>query len=322
MLARVLRAVDDRGPAREALLAALHAHEGQARIVGITGNPGAGKSTLVDALIEAHRAAGRTVAVVAVDPTSPFTGGAILGDRIRMQRHFLDDGVFIRSLATRGHLGGLTRSCADIVRVLDAAGFDEILVETVGVGQDEIEIAQWAESTVVVMAPGLGDDVQAIKAGILEVADVFVVNKADRDGADATVTDLEQMIALGRVTKGIKPGARGHRDLARLNDHDDAADDYRPPVLKTIASAGEGVSELIDALGAHAQWLHETAPGEARRVARRTAALAGLVRQAAADRVAQALDAKLETRLEDAVRQGLEPTAFVRDLVDEALGSR
>ena len=179
-------------------------------MLGVTGNPGSGKSTLCDRLIAAYRQRGHRVGVVAVDPSSPYSGGAILGDRIRMSRHAGDEGVFIRSLATRGHLGGLTRSARDVVRVLDAAAYDVIIVETVGVGQDELEITHTAHSTLVVMAPGLGDDVQAIKAGILECADVFVVNKADRDGADATVRDLELMVSLGNESARDASRSRGH----------------------------------------------------------------------------------------------------------------
>ncbi|HTN83279.1 MAG TPA: methylmalonyl Co-A mutase-associated GTPase MeaB, partial [Sorangium sp.] len=192
--ARACRLVDDRVGDHAAILKDLFPHTGRAWVLGVTGNPGAGKSTLTDRLIGVFRKQGRRVAVVAVDPTSPFTGGAILGDRIRMQAHFGDPDVFIRSLATRGALGGLSRSAADIARVLDAWGADVVLVETVGVGQDELEITRMAHTTLVVAAPGMGDEVQAIKAGILECADVFAVNKADRDGADAAVRDLELMI--------------------------------------------------------------------------------------------------------------------------------
>jgi LAO/AO transport system kinase len=195
-----MRDLDDGMPSARQALRELFAHTGHAYVVGLTGSPGAGKSSLTDRLVAYHRAAGRTVGVVAVDPTSPFTGGAILGDRIRMQDHALDPGVFIRSMATRGNLGGLSRATSDVVSVLDAMGKDVVLVETVGVGQDEIEVAELAHSVVVVAVPGMGDDVQAIKAGVLEIADVFAVNKADREGADRTVRDLQQMLELRRST--------------------------------------------------------------------------------------------------------------------------
>src|SRR6478672_6456706 len=194
--ARLMRDLDDRRPEALEQLKALFPHTGKAYVVGVTGNPGAGKSTVVDAMIAHYRAAGQKVGVVAVHPTSPFSGGAILGDRIRMQRHALDPGVFIRSLATRGHLGGLSRSTFDVAHVLDAMGYERILIETVGVGQDEVEVMKAAHTTVVVTVPGLGDDIQAIKAGLLEVADVLVVNKADREGADRTERDLLHMLDL------------------------------------------------------------------------------------------------------------------------------
>src|SRR3989440_1484116 len=218
-----MRLIDDNQPAAEAELRALFPRTGRAQIVGITGNPGAGKSTLVDRLIAHLRAAGKTVGVLAVDPTSPFTGGAILGDRIRMQDHALDTGVFIRSLATRGQLGGLSRVTSDCARVLDAMGKDVILIETVGVGQDEVEICRLAHTTVVVVVPGLGDDIQAIKAGILEVADVFAVNKADREGADRTVRDLRSMLELSQSRGG--PAGK---------------DDSEVQIVKCVASRDEG----------------------------------------------------------------------------------
>lgn len=192
-LARTISQVENEGPEAHALLAALYPHTGRSHVIGVTGAPGTGKSTLVNALAKAYRAAGRTVGVIAVDPTSPFSGGALLGDRVRMRDLAGDPGVFIRSMATRGSLGGLARATADVISVLDAAGFDRILVETVGVGQAEIDIASAAHTTIVVEAPGLGDEVQAIKAGILEIADLFAVNKADRDGADHTVMALQMM---------------------------------------------------------------------------------------------------------------------------------
>src|SRR5215471_12715447 len=218
-IARALRNVDDRVPGYLELLKQLFPKTGKAWVVGITGNPGAGKSTLTDRLIEALRKSKKRVGVLCVDPSSPYTGGAILGDRIRMTRHANDPDVFIRSVATRGHLGGLSRSARDMVRVLDAAGSEVILVETVGVGQDELEITQTAHSTLVVMAPGMGDEVQALKAGILETADVFAVNKADREGADATVRDLELMIALGNEAIRALSKTRGHATHGAAEGH-------------------------------------------------------------------------------------------------------
>lgn len=198
---RLMRHVDDGEPSAVADLQALFPHTGGAYVVGVTGSPGAGKSTLTDRLVAGLRAQGKTVGVLCVDPTSPFTGGAILGDRIRMQQHATDDGVFIRSLATRGALGGLSRATGDCIRILDAMGRNVVVVETVGVGQDEIDVAQMAHTTLVVTVPGMGDDIQAIKAGILEVADVFVVNKADLDGADRTVRELRQMLELRHAVR-------------------------------------------------------------------------------------------------------------------------
>jgi LAO/AO transport system kinase len=236
--ARLMRLIDDAQPKAEAELRALFPHTGRAQIVGITGNPGAGKSTLVDRLIAHLRQQGKTVGVLAVDPTSPFTGGAILGDRIRMQDHALDQGVFIRSLATRGQLGGLSRATSDCVRVLDAMGKDVILIETVGVGQDEVEVCRLAHTTVVVVVPGLGDDIQAIKAGILEVADLFAVNKSDREGSDRTVRDLRHMLELN------------HALLAA-----DATPGWEIPIVKTIAANDEGTAALWDAIAAHHAFL-------------------------------------------------------------------
>jgi LAO/AO transport system kinase len=209
-------------------LKALYPHTGKAYVVGVTGPPGSGKSTLVDGITEELRRLDKAVGIVAVDPTSPFTGGAILADRIRMQRHSLDPGVFIRSMATRGHLGGLARATNDVVDILDAAGKDYVIIETVGVGQDEVEVVKAAHSSLVVAVPGLGDDIQAIKAGIMEIGDLFVVNKADRDGADKTVTEIEMMLHLGKPTEG-----------------------WQPKVLKTVAVKGEGIAELTQAILEH-----------------------------------------------------------------------
>src|SRR5512139_3418145 len=233
-VARLIRDIDDRVPEVRETLKALYGHTGHAYVVGITGAPGVGKSTLVDQMLAHLRKAQKTVGVLAVDPTSPFSGGAILGDRIRMQRHALDEGVFIRSLATRGHFGGLTSSARAVITVLDAMGKDYILVETVGVGQDEVEIAATAYTTIVVTVPGMGDDIQAIKAGILEVADILVVNKADREGANRTYQELMQMLELRTYTKE-RP--------------------WRPPVLMTTAKDSEGISELMAAVRQHEEFL-------------------------------------------------------------------
>jgi LAO/AO transport system kinase len=264
--ARLMRDLDDRMPGAEEVLKRLYPHTGRARVLGITGNPGAGKSTVVDALIALYRREGRRVGVVAVDLTSPFSGGAILGDRIRMQRHATDPGVFIRSLATRGHLGGLSRSTADVVAVLDAMGFDVVLVETVGVGQDEVEIVSQADTTVVVTVPGLGDEIQAIKAGILEIADVLVVNKADREGTDRTVRDLTYMLELRHSTGG---------------------DPIDVEIVRTVATSGQGIDELAHAVERHRAGLERDPASRRRR--RAEAALAEVLD----DRIRRAVAAAL-----------------------------
>ena len=234
--ARLMRDLDDGVEQGVSVLKLLYPHTGRARILGITGSPGVGKSTLTDVLVARFREAGLTVGVVAVDPTSPFTGGAILGDRIRMQRHATDGGVFIRSLATRGHFGGLTVSTRSVVAVMDAMGKDVVLVETVGVGQDEVDIVSMADTTLIVTVPGLGDDIQALKAGILETGDIFVVNKMDREGAQRTAAQLRTMLSMERE------GARG--------------EGWSPPVLLTCAPEGRGLDELMEALDRHTDLLN------------------------------------------------------------------
>jgi len=296
--ARLMRDLDDRRPEAMETLKQLFPHTGKAYLVGITGNPGAGKSTVVDALIAHYRAAGEKVGVVCVDPTSPFSGGAILGDRIRMQRHALDPGVFIRSLATRGHLGGLSRSTFDVAHVLDAMGYQRILIETVGVGQDEVDVMKAAHTTVVVTVPGLGDDIQAIKSGLLEVADVLVVNKADREGADRAERDLMHML-----------------DLRATGERKDVE------IVRTIATRGtaegSGIKELAAAVEAHRQraWTGEGAVTRAR--ARATAHLSELVRALLADRAAKAMAARggLTEIAQDVVDRTTDPWTIAEQLV-------
>jgi LAO/AO transport system kinase len=228
--------VEDASPLLREAMAALLPFGGNAEVIGLTGAPGVGKSTTTSALVSTYRALGKRVGVLAVDPSSPFSGGALLGDRVRMQDHALDPDVYIRSMASRGHHGGLSWSTPQALRVLDAAGCDIVLVETVGVGQSEVEVAGLADTTVVLLAPGMGDAIQAAKAGILEVGDIFVVNKADRDGADAAVRELRHMLTLGERRQ---PG------------------DWRPPIVKSVASRGEGIDEVLDALQKHRRWLEE-----------------------------------------------------------------
>jgi LAO/AO transport system kinase len=331
-VARAMRYIDDRDPRFVALLKKLYPHTGGAYVLGITGTPGAGKSTLVDRLIEAYRREGKTVGVIAVDPTSPYTGGALLGDRIRMQRHFGDEGVFIRSLATRGHMGGLSRSTGDISRVLDAAGYDVVICETVGVGQDELEVARLAHTTVVVMAPGLGDEIQAIKAGILEVADVFAVNKADREGVEATVRDLEQMIALGDELSGKgrhalaghghSAAAAGRREAKRAAREREGqqGEAWTPPVLKTVASRGEGIDALSEAAAAHGRYLFETEAGARLRAQRLGQEFVGIFQQALLAQVQHRFADALERAEARVGARETDPYSEAERLVAAALG--
>jgi LAO/AO transport system kinase len=233
-LARAISVIEDNSPEAMALLKALFPFSGKARVVGLTGAPGAGKSTLVDQLARDYRKQERTVGIIAVDPTSPYTGGAILGDRIRMQAHHADPGIFIRSMATRGNLGGLARATSDAATALDASGKDMVLIETVGVGQDEIDIVRLADVTIVILVPGMGDDVQTIKAGIMEIADIFVINKSDREGADRVEREIRSM-----------------QSLAMRGDH------WTPPIVKTVATEGKGISDLSGAIANYEQFLRK-----------------------------------------------------------------
>jgi LAO/AO transport system kinase len=261
---RAISRVEDGGAAQRELVRRVYPHTGRARVVGITGPPGAGKSTLVDRFARHCRKRGDTVGILAVDPTSPYTGGAILGDRIRMQSLYTDPGVFIRSMATRGAMGGVARATRDAVDLLDAAGFDWVLVETVGVGQDEVDVVRTVDTVVMVTVPGLGDDIQAIKAGILEIADLFVINKADREGVDRTARDLEMMLSLG------EHGA------------------WLPPVLKTVAARDEGIDRLLEEVERHREHLVASGEMERRRVSHLRLRVETILKErvvAAADRI-------------------------------------
>jgi LAO/AO transport system kinase len=245
-VARLISMVEDASPQLREVAAALAPYTGRAQVVGLTGSPGVGKSTSTSALVSALRRQGKRVGVLAVDPSSPFSGGALLGDRVRMQDHATDNGVFIRSMATRGHLGGLSWATPQALRVLDAAGCDVVLVETVGVGQSEIEVVSLADTTVVLVAPGMGDGIQAAKAGILEVADILVVNKADRDGADQTVRELRYMLSLGERREGV-------------------GSSWKIPIVRTIASNGEGIDDVVNALDEHRDWMAGSGERDRRR---------------------------------------------------------
>jgi LAO/AO transport system kinase len=263
-LGRAISILEDGGGGQRELIRRVYAGTGKARVVGVTGPPGAGKSTLVDRMARLIRQRGQTVGVLAVDPTSPFTGGALLGDRIRMQTLYTDPGVFIRSMATRGAMGGLARASRDAVDLLDAAGFDWVLVETVGVGQDEVDIVRTADTVVLVTIPGLGDDIQAIKAGILEIADVFVINKADREGVERTAKDLQMMLSIG--------------------EHGE----WLPPILKTVASREEGIDRVLGEIERHREYLAASGEIERRRLSHLRLRVETILKErvvAAADRV-------------------------------------
>ncbi len=281
-VARVIRDIDDGIPAVRDVLIALYPHTGKAYVIGITGAPGVGKSTLVDQMIAHLRNKGKSVGVLAVDPTSPFSGGAILGDRVRMQRHSMDEGVYIRSLATRGHFGGLTQSTRSAIDVLDAMGKDVIIVETVGVGQDEVDVVRSAHTTVICVIPGMGDDIQAIKAGILEVGDIFLINKADREGSDKTLSDLRLMIDMDQ------------------KKHDGGI--WKPPILKAQAVFDQGVAELLVEIDRHAEYLRSVY-GDLRFRSRK-------------DKVREELSEMVKNRLLEAVLGGITESGEFDDTVE------
>jgi LAO/AO transport system kinase len=295
-LARAISTVENRGPESADLLKALFPHSGKARILGMTGAPGAGKSTLVDQLAKLYRREGKTLGIVAVDPTSPYTGGAILGDRIRMQDHHADPGIYIRSMATRGSLGGLARTTADVATVLDASGRDLILIETVGVGQDEVDIVRLADITVVILVPGMGDDVQTIKAGIMEIADIFVINKSDREGAE-------------RVEREV----RAMQSLAMRTDH------WSPPIVKTVASEGKGIEELAAAIASYEAYLKKENLVLKRNIQNWRERLVEMLRDAMLERArAQLGDGRAEQYAAEVAQHKRDPYTLVEEIVRKA----
>jgi LAO/AO transport system kinase len=295
-LARAISTIENRSPGWSELLKALFPYTGKAQIIGITGPPGAGKSALVDQLARFYRKQQHTVGIIAVDPTSPYTGGAILGDRIRMQEHFSDPGIYIRSMATRGSLGGLARTTADVATVLDAAGRDLLLIETVGVGQDEVEVVRVANITVVILVPGMGDDVQTIKAGIMEIADIFVINKSDRDGADRVEREIRAMQSLAT-----------------------RSDKWTPPIAKTVAVDGKGVEELAEAIAEYEAYLEKENLALARKVQNWRQRLVEMLRDALLDRArSQLTDNDLSRYAAEVAERKLDPYTLVEEIVGRA----
>ncbi|MEU5219490.1 methylmalonyl Co-A mutase-associated GTPase MeaB [Streptomyces sp. NPDC020807] len=300
-VARLISLVEGASPQLREVMAALAPLTGNAYVVGLTGSPGVGKSTSTSALVTAYRRAGKRVGVLAVDPSSPFSGGALLGDRVRMSEHASDPGVYIRSMATRGHLGGLAWSAPQAIRVLDAAGCEVILVETVGVGQSEVEIASQADTSVVLLAPGMGDGIQAAKAGILEIGDLYVVNKADRDGADATARELNHMLGLGEAR---------------------SAGDWRPPIVKTVAARGEGVDEVVEALEKHRAWMEEHGVLAERRRSRAAREVETITITALRERIGVLHgDRRLDALAERIVAGALDPYAASDELIASLTGN-
>jgi len=293
VLARAISSVENRAPGWSEMLKALFPHTGKARILGLTGAPGAGKSTLVDQLAKHYRKQNQTVGIIAVDPTSPYTGGAILGDRIRMQDHYSDPGIYIRSMATRGSLGGLARTTADVATVLDASGRDRVLIETVGVGQDEVDIVRLADVTVVILVPGMGDDVQTIKAGIMEIADIFVINKSDREGAE-----------------------RVEREIRAMQSLDMRKDGWTPPVVKTVASEGKGTAELAAAIADYEAYLQKENLALKKNVENWQERLVEMLRDAMLDKARAQIDGgSLERYAAEVAEHQRDPYSLVEEIV-------
>ena len=320
-LSRAISRVEDDAGEAARIVKAVFAHTGKAHLIGITGAPGTGKSTLVSALVESYRASGETVGVLAVDPTSPFSGGALLGDRVRMTSHSGDAGVFIRSMATRRGTGGLAKASADALLLLDAAGFDRVLVETVGAGQAEVEIASVADSVVVVEAPGLGDEVQAIKAGLLEIADIFAVNKADRKGAARTVAALEMMLETGGAAAQTILHHGQLMEAGAADSETEAEEGWSIPVLETVAVSGGGVAQLRDALERHRTWLDESGARAARESRRLDHMLQTLVQAEMLARLERALSLSLRSDLVERMqRRKTDPYSAAADVIKKLSG--
>jgi LAO/AO transport system kinase len=304
--ARLIRDIDDGIPTSREVLKALYPHTGRAYVIGISGFPGVGKSTLVDQMIQAYRETEKSLGVLAVDPTSPFSGGAILGDRLRMQRHGTDPGVFIRSMATRGHFGGLTRSTSSVIDVLDAMGKEIILVETVGVGQDEVDIVTTAHTTVIVLIPGMGDDIQAIKAGILEVADIFVINKSEREGLQKTINELQAMLDMS--TKDTGEGM------------------WRPPIVATEAIKNQGVEELLSEIETHKTYLFDHATTHLREHLRKKAfsELVDAIKESFVAEMIQELERSegFEQMIDDLVEKRTDPISLCEQIMRERMNKR
>ncbi len=341
-LARLISRVENGGPDSWSAISAIYPRTGRAQIIGVTGSPGTGKSTLVNELAKLYRQQNLTVGIVAVDPTSPFSGGAVLGDRIRMRDLSGDAGVFIRSMATRGSLGGLARATTDVVKILDAAGYDVVLIETVGAGQSEIDIARTADTVIVVEAPGLGDEVQAIKAGILEIADILVVNKADRDGAQSTVNALHAMLDLGTTqnrtlhhgvllevnnlaTPGGPPtfrrgaGPGGIEPGPEPANSSPASDRWFPPILKTIAAESKGIAELLTAIAEHRQYLVQHSEGRRRVRARVSIELEMILRESLLNRLLSAIDpSTIDQAIDQVLKREIDPYTAVDQLQQAA----
>ncbi len=294
-IAKAMTIVENNTPEAKTLLTKIYPHTGKAHIIGITGPGGSGKSTLIEKIVRAYRQRGKKVGVIAVDPTSPFTGGAFLGDRIRMQELSTDEDVFIRSMATRNYPGGISRATKDAVKVLDASGKDVIIVETVGAGQSEVEIIKIADSVVVIHAPGLGDEIQAIKAGLMEIADIFVVNKADRENADKAVIDIQSMLQLNNKEKA-----------------------WKPPILKTVALTGEGVTELIEKLEEHKRFLEKE---HKKRLMKAEAELVETIKEQIASSIIEELkkEGTFEELLQKILKKEIDPVSVAEKLLKEKI---